>query len=116
MSANDCLFCKIIAGDIPAEIIYRDDQVLAFRDINPRAPIHVLVIPQKHVDSLASVTEEQRDIMGKIMIVAREIAAAEGLSESGYRAVINVGLDGGQTISHLHLHLLGGRTLHWPPG
>ena len=116
MSANDCLFCKIVAGDIPAEVIYRDDQVLAFRDINPRAPIHVLVIPQKHVDSLASVTDEQRDIMGKIMIVAREIAAAEGLSESGYRAVINVGLDGGQTISHLHLHLLGGRTLHWPPG
>ena len=116
MSANDCLFCKIVAGDIPAEIIYRDDQVLAFRDINPQAPIHVLVIPQKHVDSLASVTDEQRDIMGKIMIVAREIAAAEGLSESGYRAVINVGLDGGQTISHLHLHLLGGRTLHWPPG
>ena len=116
MSANDCLFCKIVSGDVPAEIIYRDDQVLAFRDINPRAPIHVLVIPQKHVDSLASVTEEQRDIMGKIMIVAREIAAAEGLSESGYRAVINVGLDGGQTISHLHLHLLGGRTLHWPPG
>ena len=116
MSANDCLFCKIVSGDIPAEIIYRDDQVLAFRDINPRAPIHVLVIPQKHVDSLASVTDEQRDIMGKIMIVAREIAAAEGLSESGYRAVINVGLDGGQTISHLHLHLLGGRTLHWPPG
>ena len=116
MSANDCLFCKIVSGDIPAEIIYRDDQVLAFRDINPRAPIHVLVIPQKHVDSLASVTDEQRDIMGKIMIVSREIAAAEGLSESGYRAVINVGLDGGQTISHLHLHLLGGRTLHWPPG
>ena len=116
MSANDCLFCKIVSGDIPAEIIYRDDQVLAFRDINPRAPIHVLVIPQKHVDSLASVTDEQRDIMGKIMIATREIAVAEGLSESGYRAVINVGLDGGQTISHLHLHLLGGRTLHWPPG
>jgi len=116
MFAKECLFCKIIAGDIPADIVYSDDQVLVFRDINPQAPIHILLIPQKHVDSLASITDEHCGIIGKMMITARKVAATEGLSESGYRAVINVGSDGGQTVNHLHMHLLGGRTFRWPPG
>ena len=116
MAAKECLFCKIVTGDIPADVVYSDDDVLAFRDINPRAPIHVLVIPKEHLDSLASVADEHRDLMGHIMLVAREIAKDEGLGPSGYRTVINVGVDGGQTVQHLHLHLLGGRALRWPPG
>lgn len=112
MADNECLFCKIVVGDVPADIVYKDDEVLAFRDINPRAPIHVLVIPKQHLDSLASVADENRNLMGHIMLTAKEIARNEGLSQSGYRTVINVGADGGQTVNHLHLHLLGGR----PPG
>ena len=116
MTANECLFCKIVGGDVPANIVYEDDKVLAFRDINPRAPIHVLVIPKEHLDSLTSGADENRELMGHIMLTAKEIARDEGLSHSGYRTVINVGADGGQTVNHLHLHLLGGRALRWPPG
>ena len=116
MTANECLFCKIVVGDVPADVVYKDDKVLAFRDINPRAPIHVLVIPKQHLDSLASVADENCELMGHLMLTAKEIAKDEGLSRSGYRTVINVGADGGQTVNHLHLHLLGGRALRWPPG
>ena len=116
MAANECLFCKIALGDVPADIVHEDDQVLAFRDINPRAPIHILIIPKQHLESLASVTDENRDLMGHMMLTTRKIAIDEGLSQSGYRTVINIGADGGQTVNHLHLHLLGGRALRWPPG
>jgi|TARA_B100000678_G_scaffold283817_1_gene284435 histidine triad (HIT) family protein len=116
MAANECLFCKIVVGDVPADILYQDDEVLAFHDINPQAPIHILVVPKQHLDSLASVADENRNLMGHIMLTAKEIAKDEGLSHSGYRTVINVGADGGQTVNHLHLHLLGGRALRWPPG
>ena len=116
MTANECLFCKIVVGDVPANIVYEDDKVLAFRDINRRARIHVLVIHKEHFDSLESVADENRELMGHIMLTAKEIAKDEGLSHSGYRTVINVGADGGQTVNHLHLHLLGGRALRWPPG
>ena len=116
MAANECLFCKIVVGDVPADILYQDDEVLAFHDINPQAPIHILVVPKQHLDSLASVADENRNLMGHIMLTAKEIARNEGLSHSGYRTVINVGADGGQTVNHLHLHLLGGRALRWPPG
>ena len=96
--------------------MHEDDQVLAFRDINPRAPIHILIIPKQHLESLASVADENRDLMGHMMLTTKKIARDEGLSQSGYRTVINIGADGGQTVNHLHLHLLGGRALRWPPG
>jgi histidine triad (HIT) family protein len=96
--------------------VHEDDQVLAFRDINPRAPIHILIIPKQHLESLASVADENRDLMGHMMLTTKKIARDEGLSQSGYRTVINIGADGGQTVNHLHLHLLGGRALRWPPG
>ena len=116
MAANECLFCKIVLGDVPADIVHEDDQVLAFRDINPRAPIHILIIPKQHLESLASVADENRDLMGHMMLTTKKIARDEGLSQSGYRTVINIGADGGQTVNHLHLHLIGGRALRWPPG
>ena len=116
MAANECLFCKIALGDVPADIVHEDDQVLAFRDINPRAPIHILIIPKQHLHSLASVADENRDLMGHMMLTTKKIARDEGHSQSGYRTVINIGADGGQTVNHLHLHLLGGRALRWPPG
>ena len=116
MAANECLFCKIVLGDVSADIVHEDDQVLAFRDINPRAPIHILIIPKQHLESLASVADENRDLMGHMMLSTKKIATDEGLSQSGYRTVINIGADGGQTVNHLHLHLLGGRALRWPPG
>ena len=116
MADTDCLFCRIVAGTTAAEIIHRADDLLAFRDINPQAPVHILVIPTEHVDSLAAARDEHRDLMGNIMLAARDIARAEGLSERGYRTVMNVGMDGGQTVHHVHLHLLGGRPLRWPPG
>ena len=116
MATNECLFCKIVLGDVPADIVHEDDQVLALRDINPRAPIHILIIPKQHLESLASVADENRDLMGHMMLTTKKIARDEGLSQSGYRTVLNIGADGGQTVDHLHLHLLGGRALRWPPG
>ena len=116
MADTDCLFCKIVAGAIPAEIVHRAHDLLAFRDINPQAPVHILVIPTEHVESLAAAGDEHRDLIGNIMLAARDIARVEGLSDGGYRTVMNIGVDGGQTVHHLHLHLLGGRQLRWPPG
>ena len=123
MSANDepgaafdpsCLFCRIAAGEIPARIAYQDEQVVAFHDIDPKAPTHVLVIPRAHVASLAEATDPA--LVGKLALLAAEIAKQEGLADRGYRTVINTGPDAGQTVFHIHLHLLGGRQLHWPPG
>lgn len=106
-----CIFCQIIDGKIPSDMVYRDEEVLAFRDINPQAPVHLLVIPKKHIASLAELTEQELPLMGRMIDVASNLAKREGISESGYRLVINCGKEGGQLVPHLHLHLLGGRQL-----
>lgn len=116
MSDPDCLFCKIIAGDIPADIIYESDTAIAFRDINPRAPTHVLIVPREHIATINDINPEQEAIVGSLFSAARAIAAQEGIADDGYRAVMNCNAAAGQTVFHLHLHLLGGRILGWPPG
>jgi histidine triad (HIT) family protein len=112
--AEQCLFCRIARREIPATLIAETDDCVAFRDINPQAPVHVLIIPRRHVSSLNDTTDP--DLIGRMAIVAAEIARKEGIAESGYRAVINTNADAGQTVFHVHLHLLGGRRLGWPPG
>ena len=111
----DCLFCKIIAGTIPAKPVYQDDQCFAFQDIHPQAPVHVLVIPRKHIASLAAADKSDEALLGHLLSAAAEIARQQGLS-NGFRTVISTGRDGGQTVDHLHVHVLGGRAMHWPPG
>jgi len=111
----DCLFCKIATGAIPVKRIYEDDHVLAFPDINPQAPVHILIIPKKHLASVAHATPEDAAMLGHLISTAGEIARAQNLT-NGYRLVINTGPDGGQTVDHLHVHLLGGRHMGWPPG
>jgi histidine triad (HIT) family protein len=115
ISNPDCLFCKIAAGTIPVKWLHEDGQILAFNDINPQAPVHVLLIPKQHFTSHAHTTVGDTAILGQLLATAREVAKAQGLA-NGYRLVINTGLDGGQTVEHLHVHLLGGRHLDWPPG
>ena len=110
-----CLFCKIIAGEIPSKKIFEDDRTFAFRDINPQAPTHVLVVPRKHIASLQEASAEDQEMLGYLHLIAARIAHSEGLA-NGFRTVINTGLDGGQTVDHLHVHLLGGRAMGWPPG
>lgn len=112
--AENCLFCRIVAGEIPASIVTRTDDVVVFRDINPQAPTHLLVIPTKHVDSLSE-ADASHDL-DRLMRAAVDAARGAGITESGYRVVINAGENGGQTVSHLHLHVLGGRRMTWPPG
>ena len=107
----DCVFCQIVSKKIPSDIVYQGGEVLAFRDINPQAPVHLLVIPKKHIASLAELAEEELPLMGHMVSVASKLAEREGVSESGYRLVINCGREGGQLVPHLHLHLLGGRQL-----
>lgn len=116
MSEQDCLFCKILNGDIPADIIYESDSAIAFRDINPQAPTHVLVIPRKHVATINDLNEEDQEIVGSLYLAAKDIARAEGISDEGYRAVMNCNEGAGQSVFHIHLHVLGGRALDWPPG
>ena len=114
--AEDCLFCKIVAGEIPANVIYQDDHVLAFEDINPQAPTHTLVIPREHIATLDELDEDKEAIAGKILVAARNIAREKGLDNRGYRLVANCLESAGQTVFHIHFHLLGGRSLGWPPG
>jgi len=116
VSDSDCLFCKVAAGEIPATIVYEDEHLVAFRDIDPKAPVHLLVIPRRHVASLDDAADEDGPMLGDILLAARDLARREGIAADGYRALLNVGADGGQTVHHLHLHLLGGRGLGWPPG
>jgi histidine triad (HIT) family protein len=111
----DCLFCKIIAGTFPSKTVYEDEQCYAFLDIDPKAPEHVLVIPRKHMASLAEAQKEDEPLLGHLLWAAAEIARQKKLA-NGYRVVISTGRDGGQTVDHLHVHLLGGRAMHWPPG
>ncbi|HVX40173.1 MAG TPA: histidine triad nucleotide-binding protein [Gemmatimonadaceae bacterium] len=112
--ADDCLFCRILRKEIPATIIFENDRYVAFRDINPQAPLHALVIPREHVSSLNEATDA--GLIGGLSLVAAQLAKQEGVAESGYRTVINTNRDAGQTVFHVHLHLLGGRALGWPPG
>lgn len=112
----DCLFCKIISGEIPSDKVYEDENVYAFNDISPEAPVHVLIVPKEHICCMNAVTQENADIVAKIFLAAKKIAEEKGISENGYRIVNNCGDDGGQTVKHLHFHLLGGRSLAWPPG
>jgi histidine triad (HIT) family protein len=111
---DDCLFCRIVRGEIPAKIVAETEHCVAFRDIDPKAPVHVLVIPREHVDSLDTATDPA--VVGRLALLAAEIARTEGIAESGYRTVINTNANAGQTVFHIHLHLLGGRRLTWPPG
>lgn len=113
---SDCLFCSIAAGDIPATLVHQDDAVVAFRDINPQAPTHILVIPREHIASAAELTAAQDPLWARLLHVSQQLAVSEGIAQTGYRIVTNVGRDGGQTVNHLHLHLLGGRPMTWPPG
>jgi histidine triad (HIT) family protein len=112
----DCVFCGIVAGTIPAEVVARSEGTVAFRDLDPQAPTHVLVVPAEHVESAATLGAEHAGMLGELFATARSVAAAEGVLEPGYRLVLNVGDDAGNTVPHLHLHVLGGRSLGWPPG
>lgn len=113
---NDTIFGKILRGEIPCDQVYEDDRALAFRDINPGAPVHVLVIPKEHVVNLFEAEEDQAELLGHLMLVAAKVARQEGLEESGFRLVANNGAGAGQSVFHLHLHVIGGRALSWPPG
>lgn len=113
---NDCLFCRICAGEIPADVVARSDRALAFRDIQPQAPVHVLVIPAEHFDDVPSVAEADPALASELLALAAQVARQEGVSASGHRLVANTGLEGGQSVGHAHIHVLGGRPLGWPPG
>jgi histidine triad (HIT) family protein len=115
-SPADCLFCKISAGSIPADRIHEDDLVVAFRDIAPRAPTHILLIPRRHIASAAELTEDDGPLLGRLFGVAADLARSQGIADGGYRLVSNVGRWGGQAVDHLHVHLMGGRAFRWPPG
>lgn len=116
MKSPDCLFCKIVNGDIPADIVYQSDEVVAFRDISPQAPTHVLIIPRRHVATINDLEPGDETTVGNLFLAAKEIASQEGIAEPGYRVAMNCNEAAGQTVFHLHLHLLGGRQLGWPPG
>lgn len=113
---ENCIFCQIVAGKIPSEKVYEDEDLFAFRDINPAAPVHILVIPKKHISSLMELEEADQAIGGKILLGIQKVARQLGLHEKGFRVVNNMGEEGGQTVYHIHFHLLGGRHLTWPPG
>lgn len=112
----DCIFCKIASGEIKGNVVYRDDKVTAFRDLNPQAPIHVLIIPNDHVPGVSEMSLEQAAVMADLARAAREVAEQEGIARSGFRLVFNSGPDANQTVDHLHMHLIGGRAMQWPPG
>ena len=111
-----CLFCRIARHEIPAKIVHEDDGLLAFRDIDPKAPTHILIIPREHIATLNDLEPRHRDVLGDMQLLARELAQVEGIAAGGWRVVVNCGADAGQTVFHLHMHLLGGRPLGWPPG
>jgi len=113
---SDCLFCKFVSGDIKPNVVYQDDDVLAFRDVNPQAPTHILVIPKRHIATLNDLRPGDAGLMGKLYLVAQKIAEDVGIAEAGYRTLINCNAEAGQTVFHIHLHLLGGRPMGWPPG
>lgn len=113
---TDCIFCKIISGKIPSKIIYEDEKTIAFEDISPQAPVHLLVIPRKHIATTLDLTEEDSALIGHLFQVSKKLAAKKGVAEKGFRLVMNTNPEAGQSVYHIHLHLLGGRLMHWPPG
>lgn len=113
---TDCLFCKIRDGEIPGDVVFENDDILAFRDVNPQAPTHVLIVPRKHIATINDLQDEDADVMGKMVLAAQDIAGYEGIAEDGYRLVVNCNAKAGQTVFHIHMHLLGGRNMTWPPG
>ena len=113
---SDCIFCKIVDGDIPAEIVYQNDDVLAFRDLNAQAPLHVLIIPKKHIATINELEDKDANTVGQLYLAAKAIAQQEGVAEDGYRVVMNCNSLAGQTVYHIHLHMLAGRAMSWPPG
>ncbi len=112
----DCLFCKIIKNEIPSKTVYDDDEILAFEDVNPQAPVHILVIPKKHISTPLDMEKEDNELIGRLFQVANKLAKDRGVAERGFRLVMNCNREAGQTVFHLHLHLLAGRAMHWPPG
>ncbi len=113
---SSCIFCEIVAGRLPTDIVYQDERVMVFKDINPQAPIHLLVIPRKHIASMAQAEEEEEGLLGHLLLVGARLARSQGISEDGFRTVINTNSAAGQTVYHIHVHILGGRSLKWPPG
>jgi len=113
---TDCLFCKMIEGTIPTEVVYQDEEVFAFKDINPQAPVHILIIPKKHLATTNDLQPEHAEMIGKLYLTAKKIAHDEGVADAGYRTLINCNAQAGQSVYHIHLHLLAGRQMHWPPG
>jgi histidine triad (HIT) family protein len=113
---SDCLFCKFVSREIQPDVVYEDEDVLGFRDINPQAPTHVLIVPKRHISTLNDLQAEDAELVGKIYLAAQKVAQEEGISEPGYRTLINCNAEAGQTVFHIHLHLLGGRPMGWPPG
>lgn len=113
---SSCIFCKIAAKEIPSQVVYEDNDVLAFNDLNAQAPVHVLVIPKKHLSHLDHAAAEDELLLGRLLSAASKVAKSTAIAETGYRVVTNIGVDGGQSVSHLHFHILGGRQLSWPPG
>jgi histidine triad (HIT) family protein len=113
---TDCLFCKIINKDIPARLAFESDRLLAFDDINPQAPVHKLIIPKQHIATINDLTATEQNLIGELFLTAKQLAAEAGIAENGYRTVLNCNADGGQAVYHIHLHLLGGRQMTWPPG
>ena len=113
---SDCLFCKIDRGDVPAEKVYEDDRVFAIKDINPQAPVHLLIIPKKHFSTVLEIQKEDHELIGSIYSIANQLAKNNGLDQTGFRVVVNCGVEAGQSVFHIHYHLLGGRSFKWPPG
>jgi histidine triad (HIT) family protein len=113
---SDCLFCKFVSGEIKPDTVYEDEEVLAFRDISPQAPVHILIIPKRHIATLNDLEPEDEALIGKLFLTAEKVAKAEGIDEKGYRTVINCNKDAGQSVFHIHMHLMGGRYMDWPPG
>ena len=116
MSENDCLFCRIVDGNLSADIVYENDSLIAFRDINPKAPTHILLIPRSHIATMNDLEDGDKALVGELFVTAARIAADEGLADDGYRVVMNYNAAAGQSVFHIHLHLMGGRTMTWPPG
>lgn len=112
----NCIFCKIVTREIPADVVYEDDEVMAFNDINPVAPVHVLITPKRHIPAVSSLSESDERLVGRIILTAARLAQEKGVSTSGFRVVVNEGRNAGQSVDHLHFHLLGGRAIGWPPG
>jgi histidine triad (HIT) family protein len=113
---SDCLFCKMVSGEIQPDVVFENDDVLAFRDVDPQAPVHVLVIPKSHIATTNELTPEHAGLIGEMVLAARQVAADEGIAEPGYRMVMNCNPEAGQSVYHIHLHMLGGRPMGWPPG